>query len=236
MQNRKDFLKSLVMGTAGVAALSPLGPARGDYSPDESDADLVAVDEYDFRVRLQVPQVFDNTTSQGYRAYRPQSISGSMFVGWMSDGGFRIYFGKLVNSQFKVQGSRVTYVAEVLSDTVYPRFVYIGNNKTNRFTTPCMCFYAQFQPSYAIGEPEEDNSFYLMFAGRGSSICKGSINARIARRLYGYAAGMQGCSCMDYGHKSPTRNAGISGPTEVVNDVVSSFGTWHAAWKNRTLA
>lgn len=236
MQNRKDFLKSLVLGTAGIAALSPHELARGEYSSDESDADLVAVDEYDLRMRLQVPQVFNNTTSQGYRVYRPQTVSGSMFVGWMSDCGFKIYFGKLVNQQFKVQGSKVTYTAEVLSDTVYPRFVYIGNNKTDRFTTPCICFYAQLLPSYAIGEPEEDNSFYMMFAGKGSSACKSNLKSRIVKRLNGYAAGMQGCSCMAYGHKSPTRNAGISGPTEVVNDVVSSFGTWRATWKNRTLA
>lgn len=236
MQNRKDFLKSLVLGTAGIAALSPHGPARGEYSSDESDVDVVAEDEYDFRVRLQVPQVFNNTTSQGYRAYRPQVISGPMFVDWLSDGRFRIDFGKLVNAHFKVQGANVTYKTEVLSDFVFPRFVYIGNNKTDKFTTPCICFYAQLWPSYAIGDPEEDNSFYLMFSGKGSSIYKGSLGARIAKRFHGYVAGMQGCSCMAYGHKSPTRNAGISGPTEVVNDVVSSFGTWRATWKNRTFA
>ena len=236
MQSRKDFLKSLVVGTTGVAALSRLGQARGDYSSDESSADVVAVDEYDLRMRLQVPQVFDNTTSQGYRAYKPQVISGPMFVDWLSNGRFKIDFGKLVNAHFKVRGVNVTYTTEVLSDTVYPRFVYIGNNKTDRFITPCICFYVQLLPSYAIGDPGEDNSFYLMFAGKGSSIYNGSLGARIAKRFYGYVAGMQGCSCMAYGHKSPTRNAGISGPTEVVNDVVSSFGTWRATWKNRTFA
>lgn len=231
-KSRKDFLKSLVYAT-GAAAIPPLGSVRGDSLPGESSADVVAVDEYDFRVRLQVPQVIDNMTSQGYRAYRQQTISGPMFVNWLSGGKFSLEFDTLVNSNFKVRGANVTYATTVLPEVSCPRFVYIGSNRTNKFTKASIGFYAQLCPSYAIGEPEEDNSFYLMFAGRGVSCLNRSLDARVVTRLSGYAAGMQGCSCTAYGHKSPTRNAGIIGPTEVVNDVVSSFGMWRATWKSR---
>lgn len=236
MQSRKDFLKSIVLGAVGSAAISPLGSVRGDSLSNESEADVVAVDEYDFRVRLQVPQVIDNMSSQGYRAYRQQTISGPLYVNWLSDGKFRLEFGKLVNANFKVRGANVTYTTEVLSTVVFPRFVYIGSNRTEKFVKPSICFYAQLWPSYAVGDPEEDNSFYMMFAGKGASAYKKGLDARVTTKISGYAAGMQGCSCMAYGHKSPTRNAGISGPTDVVNDVVSSFGTWRMSWKKRTFS
>ena len=86
-KSRKDFLKSLVYAT-GAAAIPPLGSVRGDSIYDEPNAKVVAVDRYDFRVRLQVPQVLDNTDSQGYRTYKLQGISGQMFVNWLSDGKF----------------------------------------------------------------------------------------------------------------------------------------------------
>lgn len=232
MQSRKDFLKSLVFG-AGAATLAPKALST---AYDEGDEPLVftAVDKYNFKMTLQVPQVFDNTASQGYRAYRPQKVSGPMYISWLEDGSFVVQFGRLENSNFKVGGANVTYTALEQKDVVYSRFVYIGSNKTDTFTKPCLCFYAQFEPSYAIGEPKEDNSFSLMFAGKGRSAYKRGICARVATRLSGYAAGMQGCGCADYGHKSPTRNAGVSGPTKLVNDVVACYGSWRATWEGRT--
>lgn len=231
MQSRKDFLKTLVLG-AGAAALAPKTLAE-DEGPKDETYSYAAVDEYNFKMTLQVPQVLDNTTSRGYRTYKPQNIGGPMYIVWLDNGSFTVKFGTLVNANFKVGGSNVTYQAEEMPDIVYPRYVYIGNNKKNTFVKPCICFYAQFEPSYAIGEPGEDDSFSLMFAGRGASGFKRSINARVATRFTGYAAGMQGCGCADYGHKSPTRDAGLAGPTDYVNDVVASYGTWRAIWKRR---
>ena len=57
---------------------------------------------------------------------------------------------------------------------------------------------------------------------------------RIATSLRGYVVGTQGCSCGDYGHKSPTRRAESYGPGETVDDVASVTGLWNARWRGRT--
>ena len=231
MTDRKNFIKALILG-AGASMLSTKSLANNGEGDVES-MEYVAMDEYGLSLRLQVPQVLDNTKSLGYRTYRSQMITGPMYIVWLEDGSFEVKFGKLVNNNFKVGGEKVTYEALEMKDTVYSRFVYIGNNKTEKFIRPCLAFFAQLLPSYAIGEPEEDNSFSLMLSGKGVSAYKQALKARVATKITGYVSGIQGCGCAAYGHKSPTRDASMDGSSTIVDDVVPTFGMWTAKWKKR---
>lgn len=200
---------------------------------DLDEAVPIAMDTYGLTLSLKVPQVLSNTTSQGYRKYQNQKIKGNMNIIWMSDDSFRIEFDNLVNKTFYVSGGKVTYQGIVDREVVYTRFNWIGSNLTDSFKTPCLGFYLELEPSYSKGGNTEDNSFFLMLAGKGRSIYKKKYQCRIAKSILGYAAGTQGCGCTAYGHKSPTRVASIDGPTETPDDVVPTFGRWTAKWENR---
>ena len=91
----------------------------------------------------------------------------------------------------------------------------------------------ELEPSYAIGEPDADNSFRLMVAGYGKSAQIKGNGCWVAKSIGGYAAGTQGCGCKDYGHISPTRGATVCGPGEAIPDVVSTYGRWKATFKGR---
>ena len=194
---------------------------------------IVVTDVYDFNLMLKVPQVLNNTISEGRRVYRHQRIRGNMYVQWYADGSFNLAFDGLTNHNFSVGGKKVTYTGYEGIDTIYTRYCYIGNNKTELFKKPCLSFYLELEPSYAIGGNNEDNSFYLMLAGTGNSTNKSEYKSRIARNFYGYASGTQGCGCSAYTHKSPTRQASPYGPSDTPTDVVATFGTWRARWKRR---
>lgn len=200
---------------------------------DEETASVLATDVYDFYLRLHVPQVLNNTTSRGVRKYKPQTIKGLMYIKWLSNGSFKIEFEDLYNKNFKVGGSNVRYTGYEDRNIVYTRYNYIGDNATESFKTPCLCFYLELEPSYAIGGNNEDNSFYVLLAGKGSSAFQSKIGGRIAKKFTGYASGTQGCGCSAYTHKSPTRVATICGPMDTVSDVVSTWGSWTARFKNR---
>lgn len=189
------------------------------------------VDVYSFKLRLKVPQVFNNSTSKGYRKFQLQYIKGQMLIEWQTDGTYKIEFADLKNYNFKVQDACVTYEAEINTDVVSPHYTYIGSNQSNVFKTPSIGFLAQFEPSYAIGEAAEDNSFTLMIAGKGAP--EKLHNAIVAKTFRGRAAGMQGCGCYAYGHKSPTREATILGAGTEVTDVVATYGTWVARFQRR---
>lgn len=208
------------------------------YAEDWGDTDgeaasVLATDVYSFHLRLRVPQVLNNTTSRGVRKYKPQTIKGLMYIKWLSNGSFKIEFEDLYNKNFKVGGSNVRYTGYEDRNIVYTRYNYIGNNATESFKTPCICFYLELEPSYAIGGNNEDNSFYVLLAGKGSSTFQSKLGSRIAKRFSGYASGTQGCGCSAYTHKSPTRVATICGPMDTVSDVVSTWGSWTAKFKNR---
>lgn len=235
MLSRNEFLKSLVFGTGAAALAQRAAEGALLRTTGEEEAERIGTDEYQFLMRLNVPQVVDNTTSQGRRIYRAQMIKGQMYIVWLADGDFRIEFGDLVNSNFKVGGANVTYIGREMKEVVSSRYNYIGDNKTGKFIKPCLAFFGEFVPSYAKGEAGEDNSFYLMFGGYGlSGVKRAHGGARIATRINGYVAGVQGCGCSDYGHVSPTRDATISGPGVQVNDVVSTSGRWRIVWKGRS--
>ena len=222
----KSFIKCLVFAICMIPLFI--------YSIDEeSEFYPTAIDIYELNLMLKVPQVLDNTTSQGRRVYRPQRIKGNMYVNWYFDNSFSLTFDGLTNCNFKVGGEKVTYTGYEGINTVYSRYCYIGNNRTEVFTKPCLAFYLELEPSYAIGGNNEDNSFYLMLAGTGVSTYKGEYKSRIARNLYGYASGTQGCGCSAYTHKSPTRKAAQYGPSETPTDVVATYGHWRAKFKKR---
>jgi hypothetical protein len=219
-----------------IAGIPIIGKAYAtDADEEDASSSVVAIDIYSFCLNLKVPQVLDNTKSLGYRKYQTQRIKGDMYIKWLDDGSFAIEFGNLKNSRFKVNGAYVTYKGYEDKEVVYTRYNYIGSNKTDAFKTPCLCFYLELEPSYAKGSNTEDNSFYILLAGTGSSTFKGKFGSRIATRLHGYAAGTQGCGCAAYSHKSPTRNATIVGPMDGVSDVVATFGSWSAKWTRRMM-
>ena len=195
---------------------------------------VLVEDEYVIVLFLYVPQVRNNSTSQGTRRFEMQRIEGKMYIDWNSDDTYTISFASLVNKRFKIGEKNVTYEGIVDDEMLYPSFTYLGSNLSEKFTTPALSFYCSLMPSYAIGEMTEDNSFYLYLSGKGTSVSTG--DGRIARRFTGYVAGRQGCSCYDYGHKSPTRAAGISGPTDRVVDIAATYGRWTARFKQRIYA
>ena len=224
----------LTIPSFNTSALRAFGAPEEMYEGNGEDEspDVVCVDVYDFKLRLKVPQVLNNSLSTGYRKYKSQIIKGNLYVNWMSDDTVSITFGNLVNSTFKVGGKNVIYTTY---DAGYQsnRLNWIGNNKTDMFKTPCLSFSSVFEPSYAIGEADEDNSFYLLFAGAGTSKAYSSSGIRVAKTFRGYAVGTQGCSCYAYGHKSPTRAGSVCGPSDRVDDAVATFGNWSAKFNRR---
>ena len=114
---------------------------------------------------------------------------------------------------------------------VVPRFNYIGSNLKDEFRVPTLFLFMELVPSYAMDEPDEDNSFFLFLSGKGTSSIRGG--SRIATKIWGYVSGTQGCGCSEYGHLSPTRKATVSGPGRFSDDVVPTYGTWSARWRRR---
>lgn len=180
---------------------------------------LATTDVYKFTLRLHVPQVVDNFSSMGKRVYRSQKLEGELHVSYDFDGLPVVTLVDLVNRNYKVNGVMVGYKVEMS----YFVWNLIGSNRTGAFKKPSVCLQFDAQPSYVWSyEPNNDNSFVLTLAGRGSSY----------KMIYGYAAGTQGCGCTDYGHKSPTRVMGSKGRVlGIVQDVAGTCGTWRARYK-----
>jgi hypothetical protein len=194
---------------------------------------IVAEDIYTFKLSLKVPQVLDNSNSKGVRKVQSQAIKGYFHVLWHEDGNCTFDTSGLYNTKFKVGGRNVTYKGYAGDGIIYPYFNYIGSNLSGKFKTPCLATSLVLEPSYAIDSVNEDNSFYLVLSGFGSSSDKNGY--RVAKSIKGKASGTQGCGCMAYGHKSPTRKAGINGPLSEVSDIVATHGTWTMKWKRRVL-
>lgn len=186
-------------------------------------------DVYNFRMCLYVPRVYDNTQSLGYRKYQRQIIKGLMLVSYDVMGNERpsVAFTNLYNVTHKVNGNNVTYNA--VTDTSVPvRVNVVGDNATKRFRTPSVSFAMVAEPSYIIGEPNEDNTLYVSVSGFGRNVTTNGVNVMLY--LQGSVAGTIGCGCTDYGHTSPTRVMGATGPTDIVEDVASVHGIWRARW------
>ena len=135
-----------------------------------------------------------------------------------------VKFTNMVNKTHKMSnGNNVAYNAILDTNATWPRFNAIGSNKTKKFKTSSICFSLAAEPSYNIGEFDEDNALYIMLAG------KGTFSSKIKNLNYasGYLAGTLGCGCMAYGHVSPTRQIGYFGPiNDDVDDVAAVYGRW----------
>lgn len=138
------------------------------------------VDVYNFTASVQVPRVYDNSESLGYRKNQMQTIKGAMAVIYNSDPSLesgwerpRIEFLWLTNQTHKVNGVKIGYSCMVnnegdMFDGPMTRVNAIGDNKKDTFTTPDVTFYLDAKPDYAIGPDDEDNSLLATFSGTGS--------------------------------------------------------------------
>ena len=192
------------------------------------------VDRYAVTIRLHVPQVLNNTESLGYRIFRVQTIKCKMSITYAEGKDPAFSFDEAVNNSFRVGGSKVTYTVTTEDDIMPARLSYIGKNGAESFKvkSATVVFFVEAVPSYAKGDPGEDNSFHLMFSGRGYPSADVRSGAYLPRMFRGYVTGTQGCSCYAYGHTSPTRTAGVNGATSEVTDVAAAFGTWTARFES----
>ena len=179
---------------------------------------LGVVDTYDLRLSLYIPQVKNNSTSEGTRAYQRQTLKGTVKIDY-SGNTPEITIPALTNYTYYVNNVPVTYATTV----TYANWVYLGNNATEVFKVPCMSLDLEAEPSYAKIEANSDNSLYLTVSGRGATV----------KRIRGYATGRIGCGCTDYGHISPTRLVGPYGALDYVIDVAPVYGNWWMTWRNR---
>lgn len=181
---------------------------------------------YKVTMRLQVPRVYDNTQSLGYRKPQRQIIVGYVSVdkdmatkpyeGENVSGEPEIYAYGFYNKTHKVAGSHVTYADCALAENVMWR--YIGNNKTCIFKKTCIKFNLDLNPSYNIGADEPDNTLVIQLSGIGNS----------EKLIQGSVTGQIGCGCFAYGHISPTRD--IQGN---VQDITPLYGRFVMKLKNR---
>ena len=187
----------------------------------------ILTDVYDFKMVLRVPRVYDNMQSLGSRKYLSQTIKGTLTINYYESERPKITISSLTNITHKLSnGKNVTYNCTVNEDQMMTRVNLIGSNKTGLFKTPSVCFYLEADPSYNIGELEEDNSLYVSLSGSGTT--KQYKGVRIINTLRGYVSGTLGCGCTEYGHVSPTRINGVCGATEYVDDVAAVYGRWSA--------
>ena len=192
------------------------------------------VDTYDLTMSLKVPRIYDNMKSLGYRKDQRQTIKGQLKIIYKDDA-YRpiIVITNLVNRTHKVNGNCITYSVIVDDGNfVFPRFNYIGNNKTGKFKTAKIVFYIDANPSYNVGLDEPDNTLLLLLSGTGISKTKSGV--QYVKKISGYATGTLGCGCTAYGHISPTRVVGAYGPTDMVADIATVEGRWSAKFVCRT--
>lgn len=194
------------------------------------------VDVYAFSALLHVPQVINNSDSKGVRVYRTQRLKGELRISYRDSETAEIELQGTRNMTFKVAGANVTYTTDILDTPIAPLLAYIGNNKTSVFKTATICFAMEALPSYVSCEPDSDNSFYLTFAGRGMTTARIREGSCLPKTFMGNVAGSQGCGCSWYGHVSPTRAAGVAGPTNIVIDVAAVYGTWRATYSRTTVS
>ena len=191
-------------------------------------------DVYTFRMTLHMPRIYDNMESLGYRQYTTDTIRGELHLTYYSDGddGAVISVTNLVNKSYKIGKSYVTYESTVDEDFISPRVNLIGNNKKNTFKIPSVAFCLICDPSYNIGDIDEDYTLYLLLSGRGTTVTWSKKGIQLIKTLSGYVTGTMGCGCSAYGHISPTRINGPYGPLkDAVDDVAAVWGTWYASYK-----
>ena len=133
-----------------------------------------------------------------------------------------VSFSDMVNKAHKLSnGNNVAYDAVVDYSKHVTRFNAIGDNGKKSFKKASLCFSIAAEPSYNIGEVDEETSLYITLAGEGVVDARGRMTTAT-----GYVAGTLGCGCKAYGHVSPTRTLGYYGATDKVDDVAAVFGRW----------
>jgi len=129
-------------------------------------------------------------------------------------------------------GAKITYECEK-NDDKFDRLYYIGDNRSNKFSTPALNTSIIAEPSYALSEMNEDNSLYIDLAGYGKSSKYLIKQCQVISTMSGYVTGTLGCGCSDYGHVSPTRVVGPYTFEDLVVDVAPVYGTWKIKFKQR---
>ena len=126
------------------------------------------VDIYDFKMKLKVPRIYNNTKSLGYRKYQAQTLKGQLQIAYDENGDASVKVVGLYNKTHKISGRNVTYVCEEwpFSDA-HTLVVGVGNNRTGKFTQGAISFSFVADPSYNIGGVDEDNTLMLELSGIG---------------------------------------------------------------------
>ena len=99
-------------------------------------ANAQIVDTYAFTMNLNIPRIYNNNDSLGYRKYQPQKLTGELlFVYSESYRKVDVKIKGLYNRTHKVGGKPVTYECyEYPYDDNQVLVVGIGSNKTLKFT------------------------------------------------------------------------------------------------------
>ena len=169
---------------------------------------------YKVSMSLNIPRVYNNTTSMGSRKIQRQRIFGYVYIdkdaNVEQDGPPEpsVTARDFVNYTHEVSGYRVSYSDCEATDVMWR---YIGDNRTGVFKRPNLRFTLNLNPSYNIGADEPDNTLIVTLSGYGHS----------ERAMRGFVTGQIGCGCHAYGHVSPTRTI-----TCLVNDIVPICGTF----------
>lgn len=150
---------------------------------------------YKLKMKLEVPRIYDNMQSKGYRKVQAQYVYGYVYVDTNPRKGSKepsVSVCCVYNKTHKVSGKSVTYSDAEATEVTWR---FIGSNKTGVFKQPCLKFSLDLNPSYNIGADEPDNTLVITLSGRGKNY----------KSISGKVTGQIGCGCSAYGHVSPTR-------------------------------
>lgn len=192
------------------------------------------MDYYKVSMNLTLPRVYDNMSSQGYRAPHRETIVGTMKVDWLNPTNTKpvVTFSTLTNRNHKVSsGKLVTY--EVYDRPEAPLLVFLGSNKTGVFRRPGIDLELILNPSYNIGVKElQDNTLYVELSGYGKY--RKTKEMVVAKSFTGNVVGRMGCGCAAYSHLSPTRFMTWWGYGLMsVTDIAPLHGTFRLTWDKK---
>jgi hypothetical protein len=91
------------------------------------------VDTYNFKMRLDVPRIYDNMQSRGYRKYQPQILKGELQFVYRDSSDVqdvRVRVLNLYNKTHKINGRNVTYICSDSPSDETSLVVGVGSNKT----------------------------------------------------------------------------------------------------------
>lgn len=210
-----------------------LGVSLLVFSGGASTKRTTITDVYDLTMKVHTPRIYDNMQSLGSRGYRKDTLKGELWISYSLDNSepATMQITNLVNKSYKIGGANVKY--DVYFDgEVAPRVNMIGNNKTKKFKTASVALEIICDPSYNIGEIDEDNTLYIKLGGKGRVSKKLRNGCQVIKTVKGGFGGTLGCGCSAHGHVSPTRSNGWCGPRQdAVDDVAAVWGTWKMTWR-----